>query len=140
MVIREKEKESPGTEREIFLFSVQKLCEEDVNKFSKLSVRVLRAVTIQLLFCFCFQQSHQVCLLSILGLSLCRFICLYRNVYLTLWKAADTSEASALAHLSFYWLRGFHWTWILQNNPGFQGGWMVAERKCSHTHISLVES
>lgn len=34
----------------------------------------------------CFQQSQQVCLLPILYLSLCIFIYMYRNVYLTLWK------------------------------------------------------
>lgn len=52
----------------------------------------------------------------------------------------DTGEASPLAHLSFYCVRGLHWTWIIDNNTALQGGWIVAERKFSKTHISFVES
>lgn len=55
-------------------------------------------------------------------------------------ESRDTSEASPLAHLSFYCVRGLHWAWIIYNNTGLQGGWIVAERKFSNTDISVVES
>lgn len=90
----------------------------------------------------CFQQSQQVCLLSILHLCLFIFTYMYRFVHLAYrWvhiePSRDTSETSLLAHLSFYCVRALHWAWTIYNSAGVQ---VVAERKFSSTDISVVES
>lgn len=63
----------------------------------------------------CFQQSQQVCFLSILYLCVSVHIHIYVQVCEShcVENSRDTSETSPLVHLSFYYCKGLHWAWTI---------------------------